>query len=87
MAELPVPPRGTRLFQINEEDLATLERDLPRFVERMMISGMDNGTRVMIRRVQEIVCNVRWNYGPPSHVQTLPAGDGPDNDGLPSGSS
>lgn len=61
-----------QLFQINEDDLAELERTLPRMADQMM-ETMDNCTRVQLRRVQTILSNVRWNYGPPSEVGTIPA--------------
>lgn len=68
-------PQGTRLFQINENDLVVLEEVLPKILERQY-PHLDAATRAKWRRVREIVCNVRWNYGPPiGDVTVIPAGD------------
>ena len=67
-----------KLFQIHEEDLADLERTLPQFADALM-PAIDNRLRAQFRRIQAILSNVRWNYGPPSEVEIVPAGD--DNDG------
>lgn len=64
----------SQLFQITEEDLAQLESTLPKLADRLLES-MDNPTRVQIRRVQRILMNVRWSYGPPSEVGCVPAED------------
>lgn len=61
-----------KLFQINEDDLATLEQVCPEILGRSY-GILDNALRVKFRRVQEILMNVRWNYGPPQHVESLPA--------------
>jgi NADPH-dependent glutamate synthase beta subunit-like oxidoreductase len=71
MTHQPTPVRGTRLFQINEDDLATLERVCPALVERLY-PQMDNDLRVKIRQLQQVITNVRWNYGPPQHVEVIP---------------
>lgn len=59
-----------KLFQINEDDLATLERDIPAIVSCVM-PHLRFADRVAIRRVQKILLNVRWNYGPPTHVERV----------------
>jgi hypothetical protein len=65
---------STRLFQITEPDLAELERILPIICDRAIWANvpMDAGMQKMstllrkqIEKVRDIVCNVRWNYGPP----------------------
>jgi hypothetical protein len=61
-----------KLYQITEEDLAELERVLPQVFDRLMI-GMDNRIRVQFRSVQKIITNVRWNYGPWSNAEQIPA--------------
>lgn len=73
----------SRLYQIYEDDLAELERVLPRLADRLTCgtgpngkSLVDNRTRTQIRRVQEILKNVRWNYGPPDEVGIVPAEGG-----------
>jgi hypothetical protein len=63
-----------QVFQIHEEDLATLESTLPQLADRLT-PDLDNRLRVQIRRVQSILSNVRWNYGPPTEIETLPAED------------
>lgn len=64
-----------KLFQIHEEDLATLEHTLPALADGMM-PQLDNRARVQWRRVQEILSKVRWSYGPPTDVTVIPADDG-----------
>lgn len=54
----------SRMFQISEEDLAALEHTLPLLVDKLP-PPIDNKTRVQLRRVQRVVTDVRWNYGPP----------------------
>lgn len=61
-----------RLMQIREEDLATLESTLPQFVEALY-PRMDNRLRAQIRRVQKVLTDVRWNYGPPAEVEVIPS--------------
>lgn len=62
----------SKLLQIHEDDLATLERTLPQLADALM-SRLDNRARVQLRQVQRIVSDVRWNYGPASHVTEIPA--------------
>lgn len=73
-----LPGGSTRLFQINEDDLAELERLVPILYDRAAEKMDDNKSRVMVRRVKDIISNVRWNYAPWSNIETLPAGDGND---------
>ena len=63
-----------KLYQINEDDLAELERTLPQFMSDLMPLMADDNQRAprlrtQFRRVQEIMQNVRWNYGPWSGVE------------------
>ena len=67
-----------KLFQITEDDLAELERLVPELCWDFA-AQLDNRTRTKFRRCQTILSNVRWGYGPPEHVETIPAG--PDNSG------
>jgi hypothetical protein len=67
-----------KLFQINEEDLATLEHTLPQ-LQDALFPELANPLvaprlRVQLRRVKDILSNVRWNYGPPMNVEIIPAG-------------
>lgn len=68
----PYIPSGERLFQIKESDLAELEHVLPEIVSAMMGLMNDNRLKVQWRKVQEIIKNVRWNYGPPEEVIVIP---------------
>lgn len=63
------------LFQITEDHLAELERILPEIQTALMTSpGYGSRSRVQLGKVKEIISSVRWNYGPPSHVEVI----GPD---------
>ena len=59
-----------KLFQIYENDLAELEHILPQLQDKLMLN-MDNQTRVQLRRIRQIVSDVRWNYGPPTEVEII----------------
>lgn len=59
----------SRLLQIYEQDLAELERLLPDLLETR--PGTTPRERVQYRRVQEIIKNVRWNYGPHTDVEFI----------------
>jgi hypothetical protein len=59
-----------KLFQINADDLAQLERDLPLLAQSLMLT-MNNSDRAAIRRIKAILSNVRWNYGPPTNVEIV----------------
>lgn len=63
----------THLFQIKEDDLATLEQSVPVLADALL-PVLNNTLRVHMRRVQDILANVRWGYGPPSEVEVIPAG-------------
>lgn len=67
----------TRLFQIKEDDLAVLEQSIPALADALTLtatSHLTNAMRAHIRRTQRVLSDVRWNYGPPSEVETIPAG-------------
>lgn len=70
-------PRGTRLFQVNEDDLATLEQCVPDLVDRLYCKPdlLDTAIKMKIRRVQRIITDIRWDYGPPDSVEVIPAAD------------
>lgn len=61
------------MFQIYDDDLAELERLCPELADALMPT-IDNRLRVKVRRIKEILSNVRWNYGPPTDVTEIPAG-------------
>ena len=57
-------------FRIAETDLVDLERILPEFQDTMILN-MCPRLRTQIRRIKEILSNVRWGYGPFSDVTVL----------------
>jgi len=61
-----------KLFQINENDLGELEHTLPQLSEALM-TVLNGRLRVQLRRVQNILSSVRWNYGPPDEAVVIPA--------------
>ena len=65
----------SKLFQIKEDDLGALEATLPQLTDAL-IPVLNNKLRVQLRRVQQVLSDVRWNYGPPSEVQII----SPDDD-------
>ncbi len=67
----------SRLFQIKEDDLGALEAVLPQLADALM-PVLNNKLRVQIRRVQGILSDVRWDYGPPSKVQIIPVDEDQD---------
>lgn len=71
----------SKLFQIYEEDLQELERVLPDLTDALA-EHLTARQRTQIHRVQSILTNVRWNYGPPRNVQRIDCG--PDEGDSPS---
>lgn len=61
----------SKLFQIHETDLADLERLLPEVADETM-AILTPRLRVKFRQAKAILSNVRWNYGPPTDVETVP---------------
>lgn len=59
-----------KLFQIHDDDLAVLELAIPELCERLA-EKTSNADRVKIRRVKEILSNVRWNYQPHSEIERI----------------
>jgi hypothetical protein len=72
MDNTPTNAVATALHQINEDDLACLERTLPQLGLALM-PILNNRLRVQLRQVQRILSDVRWNYGPPGEVETIRA--------------
>lgn len=62
----------SRLLQICDDDLATLEKTLPQLADALM-PRMDNRLRVQLRQVQKILSAVRWGYGPPAEIKVVSA--------------
>ena len=64
------------LFQIYESDLAYLEQTLPRIADCLVMASQNNPvSRTRLIRIQSILSNVRWGYGPKRDVEVL--GDQP----------
>ena len=61
-----------KMFQIYEDDLAELERLVPQIAEALPLEHAAR-TKTQIRRVQRVLSNGRWNYGPHDHVEAIPA--------------
>lgn len=59
-----------KMFQIYEDDLAILEREVPCLADALL-PQMDNALRVKIRALQRVIMNVRWDYGPPEQVERV----------------
>lgn len=65
-----------KLFRITEDDLGKLEAILPE-LQMSLMAVMNNRDRVHLRQCQSILSNVRWNYGPPTDIEMIPADGGP----------
>lgn len=66
-----------KMYQINEDDLETLESTLPHLQDAMMsapevINRKD--VHEHLSMIKTILSNVRWNYGPPMNVERIDAG-------------
>ena len=66
----------TKNFRIPEPDLAALEKALAVLHECASLSPayMRADVQVAIEEAKRIVSDVRWDYGPYSHVEHIPAG-------------
>ncbi len=64
----------SRLFKIEETDLAELEKAIPQLSESLMIH-LTPANRTTLRRCKNILSDIRWHYGPPSEVGQIPASD------------
>ena len=64
----------SRMYQVHEEDFAELERIIPELSDAMM-GKLTPRMRTQLRRCKDILSNVRWNYGPHSEVEIIPAGE------------
>lgn len=63
-----------KLFQINESDLETLERELPNLMEfSSLVLGWNDRQDIQEawHMVKKIVSDVRFNYGPPTQTETI----------------
>jgi len=65
-----LPPRGTKTYMLIEEDLVTLERVIPEFMDALALK-LDPRLRTQFRQVKDILSNVRWGYGPWDKVEVV----------------
>lgn len=61
----------SQFFQVSEEDLQTLERECPALLSTNYDGCNEPLTRKRWEEVKRILSNIRWNYGPPSQVETI----------------
>lgn len=61
----------TKTFFILEDDLAVLEAELPRILEREGEICNDPMQRKRWEMVKTILSSVRWSYGPPLEVRRV----------------
>lgn len=61
----------SKLLQIYEGDLAELEQILPALHDAM--GKTSPRIRMKLRRAKQILSDVRWDYGPHSEVEEIPA--------------
>lgn len=59
-----------KMFQISTTDFDDLERFIPDIADKLMIH-LQPRQKTQLRRIKEILSNVRWNYGPPDHVEVI----------------
>lgn len=59
-----------KLYQITEDDLATLERAMPELTVSLSVNTT-NRHRVLIRKVKDILSDVRWDYQPHSNIEII----------------
>ena len=58
----------SKMFQINEEDLASLEAVIPEIMLLCFDTCNDPVQRKRFEECKTILSNVRWGYGPPMEV-------------------
>jgi len=61
----------SKLYHIHEEDLQELERVIPEIFESLTHETNQPKHRVQLRRVKEILSDVRWNYQPHTDVEKI----------------
>lgn len=66
----------TKLYQIPEDDLATLESELPRIMEASPDACNDPLNRKRWEMVKSILSNIRWDYGPPMEARRIESDQG-----------
>jgi len=61
------------MLQIYEDDLSELEKIIPE-ISGAMMEHLTPRMRTQLRRCKDILSHVRWNYGPHTVVEVIPAG-------------
>lgn len=71
---LPGMAGGSKLFHVYEDDLAELERILPDILSNPSLEiHFAARQRTQVRRVKDILSNIRWDYGPHENIEEIPA--------------
>lgn len=66
---------STKMFRIYEHDLALLERCLPILMDALQPAAFEwPHTQVAMQECKRILSDIRWDYGPYSGMQIIPAG-------------
>ena len=65
---------GMRYLQISETDLSELEHLMPELMRANAVA-QNPREKTQWRRVQKILCDVRWNYGPWLECDRVATGD------------
>jgi hypothetical protein len=60
-----------KMHQIYEDDLQKLEYAMPRLFSLLLPQMNNPELQVLLDECKTVISNVRWNYGPPSHVETV----------------
>lgn len=66
----------SKLFQISEEDLETLEMAVPFMYDRACDRMQSDQHKELAIRAKAALSNVRWNYGPYEQVEIIPVDSG-----------
>lgn len=62
----------SRMFQISEEDLETLEQAVPFMYDRAADKMQDDQSKETAIRAKAALSNVRWKYGPYENMEIIP---------------
>lgn len=65
-----------KMFQISADDLRVLEDVIPKLCDTVgSRPEATNKDRTRIRVVKRILSDIRFDYGPPTDVENVPAGE------------
>lgn len=71
-------PSGIRNFPISPDDLTELERLCSDVLDSWIFAvGTNPKNRLTYNRIKGILSDVRFRYGPPTYIETIPAGPEP----------